>query len=569
MNAAGFLERSIMAALLIATISVIRIITKRYMHRKIFVILWGIVLLRLILPFSLTFNPPVSSGLEFTREITSYLSEQHNKLYTGKQDVTDAENISSAHIDASYSTHSSDDMDGLSAGTDRKSSTEVSGSYGVPLYSYSRMLLTGLWAAGAAIMFFILTASYLRSNRRIKEALPLNPDICNLYLGTRLTDWHKVRLLVSDQINTPVACGIWRPQIVFPKFMDMSDIQSVTYIIEHELCHLRRRDQIWKLAAAAALCLHWFNPFVWLMCYLIQQDLEISCDEEVIARLGDKAKEPYAMTLLRCAEKKSGLSILFSSFGKNIAQERIVTIMKYKKSNIFSIITAVVLIFGSLTVFASGTDMDDQASVFKECAVSLNLENVMLDQLLYYEPLGLTLDKDNKYLQYEGKPVRELYDENIGVYIAISNKEEMPEDNVDIRTVYDGDKLTGLRLATQEEYNARSESRDKHPKSTSVLFYLEMPELNRIICISSDSDFPYILARTKLPKEYIDNGFSLDPDSNAIYYKGNVVTFIQDSGYNYGTEKYLDDSTLRLKVIRDDSGSISEIKEIPPEEFKS
>lgn len=571
MNAIGFVERSILAAFLILIITVIRFMMKRRLHRKVFVILWVIVVFRLILPFSLQFPLPFSSGIEFAQEICNHLSEQYSYSDSDKEPALDGQEVISQDNTA-YRVDSIHNMDGHNTGIDKKNLAELPGNGKFFHSSYARLMVTGLWFAGTVIFASFFTVSYLRSSRKIKEALPIVPDTCDFRPELLTRGRHKVKLMVSDQLNTPVACGIWKPKIVFPRFLEISDKESMAYIMEHELCHLRRLDQVWKLMTAAALCLHWFNPFVWLMFLFIQQDLEISCDEEVIARLGDTAKKSYAMTLVHFAEQRSGFSILYSSFGKNIAQERIMAIMKYKKSNMCGIILAVVLIYSSLTVFAAGTNTDNQASVFKENAVTLKLGRAMLQQLLYYEPFGLSLDKDNGYLIYDNTPVRELYDENKGVLIAFSVKDTIPENHIDIRAVYDGDNLTSLSLATQEEYDARTKERDKYSQystTSEIIFFYKSEESNTLSGLSTDSDLPYVIVRTKLPKEYIDTGFSFNPDTQKLYYKEKIVSFIHDDGHNYRLGNTFMDNPLQLQIIRDDSGEISEIKEIPADELNS
>jgi hypothetical protein len=104
---------------------------------------------------------------------------------------------------------------------------------------------------------------------------------------------------------------------------------------------------------AAALCAHWFNPLVWVMYVLANRDIELSCDENVVRTLGEKTKSAYALTLIGLEEQRSGLSPLVSNFAKNAIEERIVSIMKIKKTSLVGILLAVVLVAGTTTAFAT------------------------------------------------------------------------------------------------------------------------------------------------------------------------------------------------------------------------
>lgn len=143
----------------------------------------------------------------------------------------------------------------------------------------------------------------------------------------------KVVILLSDRVNTPVTYGIFSPKIILPRTMDLTDHKALRFVLEHELVHIKCHDNLWKIVALAALCIHWFNPIVWIMQILFNRDLELTCDEKVITSVGAEQRQEYALTLINLAGNKSGISFLHSSFGKNVIKERIVSIMKYKKTS--------------------------------------------------------------------------------------------------------------------------------------------------------------------------------------------------------------------------------------------
>ncbi len=124
-------------------------------------------------------------------------------------------------------------------------------------------------------------------------------------------------------------------------------------MILHEYVHIQRFDAATKLLLTAVLCLHWFNPLVWLMYTLANRDLELSCDETVLRRFGGNAKSSYAHTLIQMEEKKSGLRPLCNSFSKNAIEERVTAIMKTKKTSLIAVVLAVLLVAGLGGVFAT------------------------------------------------------------------------------------------------------------------------------------------------------------------------------------------------------------------------
>ncbi len=177
----------------------------------------------------------------------------------------------------------------------------------------------------------------------------------------------KVRILVHDQIRSPLVFGMIRQSIVLPKGLLSLEQPQMQHILTHEMVHIRRHDNLRKLFCAAAVCVHWFNPAVWLMYLLFARDLELCCDEQVLAAYGRQGRQEYAMTLLTLAKNPKGTTLFCSGFWENPVKERIVAIMKYKKLTGTGILCAGMLLLGATSVFATngqaaGTKADaDQA----------------------------------------------------------------------------------------------------------------------------------------------------------------------------------------------------------------
>ena len=96
----------------------------------------------------------------------------------------------------------------------------------------------------------------------------------------------------SDLISSPLTYGILHPVILLPKKLDRNDQAALKYVLTHEYVHIRRFDAITKILFAAVLCIHWFNPLVWVMYVLANRDIELSCDAWVIRMMGEKIVPP-------------------------------------------------------------------------------------------------------------------------------------------------------------------------------------------------------------------------------------------------------------------------------------
>ncbi len=189
--------------------------------------------------------------------------------------------------------------------------------------------LSLIWLAGIAAMLVYSVVSYIRLRRKLVGAVPLRD---NIYL--------------ADRISTPFVTGLVRPKIYLPSSIGEREQE---YIILHEQRHIRRLDHVMKLLAFAALCLHWFNPLVWLAFVLAGKDMEMSCDEAVIKTLGVEIRADYSTSLLGLATGRRLIAGTPLAFGEGDTKGRIKNLAKWKKPVIWVVIIAV-LICGVLAV---------------------------------------------------------------------------------------------------------------------------------------------------------------------------------------------------------------------------
>ena len=213
-------------------------------------------------------------------------------------------------------------------------------------------LWTALWLAGAVAWAAFYAAAYIRCRRRFRESLPVDCPYVQAWQGhCRLR--RRVSIRQSGYVDAPLTYGIIRPVILLPKSTNWTDNERLNYVLEHELAHIRHFDAAAKLALTAAVCVHWFNPLVWLMRPLANRDMELGCDEAVVRRFGAGSRPAYARTLIAMEEHRSGLGPFASAFSRNAIEERIKAIMKMRKRSLAAVLAAVVLVCGVSVAFAT------------------------------------------------------------------------------------------------------------------------------------------------------------------------------------------------------------------------
>ena len=190
---------------------------------------------------------------------------------------------------------------------------------------YSVLILFGqyVWLVGAACMILRSMISCRKLRKRIEIAIPLRD---NLYL--------------ADNLESPFVVGLIRPQIYLPTNLSQREYD---YIILHEQHHIRRGDHIIKALAFLALCLHWFNPLVWLAFHLASKDREMSCDEAVVRKMGEGIRADYSESLLTLATGRRMIAGTPLAFGEGDPKGRIRNLAKWKKPALWVTVIAVIL----------------------------------------------------------------------------------------------------------------------------------------------------------------------------------------------------------------------------------
>ena len=324
----SLLQMSFSGAVFITAVVMIRAAAINKLPKKTFLVFWELVMVRLLIPFSI---PSVFSV---------YTLVTHGLSSAALPEITTDYNMPA--------------VEGVFAATGGMEQPPADILSSVSLWFI-------VWCAGMipAALFFVI--SYLRCLMEFRTALPVRSHYVEKWLEQQ-TLKRPVLVRQSDRISTPLTYGIFRPVILMPKKTDWKNEKQLQYILTHEYVHIYRYDTVTKLLAACALCVHWFNPFVWVMYRLFNRDIELACDESVIRQFGEKSKSAYSLMLINMEAAKSGLLPFCNNFSKNAVEERITAIMKMKKTSLFAICIAAMLIVGVTTTFATSAAGSDRES---------------------------------------------------------------------------------------------------------------------------------------------------------------------------------------------------------------
>lgn len=374
----SLLQMSIAGAVMILAIVVIRALAVNRLPKKTFLALWGVVLLRLFIPFSLPSVVSIYSLMGWQRTSAGITENGTGGGFAGLFLGNEATRIAQESASAL--------------------------PLGISIWKI-------IWIAGMLICALVFFTAYIRCFREFQMSLPVDNDMSQSWLKE-----HKLRRTISirqsDRISSPLTFGVLHPVILMPKKTDWENEDELKYVLEHEFVHIKRFDILSKLALIAAVCLHWFNPFVWIMYVLVNRDIELCCDETVVCRFGRETRASYARVLISMEETKSGFVPLCSHFSKNAIEERITAIMKTKKTTIISLVVALVLVVGIVAIFATSAQKEETSN--NATTANAVESGDAMEPDAEYASEGISL-KGNFWF-YNEKPIAGIYDDNGGIY---------------------------------------------------------------------------------------------------------------------------------------------------------
>ncbi|MCI9079247.1 MAG: hypothetical protein HFH68_10050 [Lachnospiraceae bacterium] len=310
--------------------------------------IWLVVIIRLLFPFTINFN--ITGN---TKQAENYFPET---LLTEKPEETEQlKNIQEIN-------------------TSGKENTTVNKNKQVnvlwileKLQASSRQNLFYIWLIIAIAIFIRKVTVYQNFNKYLKAgASEINSLAIWEITGILVEKYHirtNVNIYINNMVSSPLLTGFFKPCIILPsEKLEETDLHN---IISHELIHFKRKDMFYKWLVQFTACIHWFNPFIYLIIHETSRLCELSCDEAIIKNLDSKERKEYGNTLLNMADsrkklKTPGMSVTLNE-GWQLLKERLDKIMEFKKKTLScTVISAVLAFLLCVTAAAAGTPVIDK-----------------------------------------------------------------------------------------------------------------------------------------------------------------------------------------------------------------
>ena len=290
------INMSISASWLILAVLILRLVLKKA-PKWVNILLWGIVAIRLICPFS--FESALSlipSAETFPEKVISGPSFD---VQTG---ITPVDNRINDYLGDRY-------FEGVT----------------VPANNGNNIMtiLTIVWTIGILLLVAYTVISYWRLRRKVDTAVR-----------------YKDNIFQSENVKSPFVLGIIKPRIYLPFNMNGQDLE---HVVAHEQAHIHRKDHWWKPFGFLLLTIHWFNPLVWLAYVLLCRDIELACDEKVIKELGNEQRADYTQALVACSVNRRMIAACPLAFGEVGVKDRVKSVMNYKKPAFWGVVLAVIV----------------------------------------------------------------------------------------------------------------------------------------------------------------------------------------------------------------------------------
>ena len=287
---------SISASWLVLVVLILRFVLKKA-PKWVNILLWGIVAIRLICPFS--FESALSlipSAETFPEKVISGPSFD---VQTG---ITPVDNRINDYLGDRY-------FEGVT----------------VPANNGNNIMtiLTIVWTIGILLLVAYTVISYWRLRRKVDTAVR-----------------YKDNIFQSENVKSPFVLGIIKPRIYLPFNMNGQDLE---HVVAHEQAHIHRKDHWWKPFGFLLLTIHWFNPLVWLAYVLLCRDIELACDEKVIKELGNEQRADYTQALVACSVNRRMIAACPLAFGEVGVKDRVKSVMNYKKPAFWGVVLAVIV----------------------------------------------------------------------------------------------------------------------------------------------------------------------------------------------------------------------------------
>ena len=479
------LEMTLTGGVLILIVLLLRAILLNRLPKTAFIVMWAVVLVRLLLPVSFfgttTETVAEASEVSTVEAITPTEGSEVRKVITldsynsASQSATIAETAERANI------------------------------------------FRIVWLAGAVICAIVLAVSYILSIRRFNKSENLESDFIESFQSSNKLR-RTVTVKLSDKTTTPLTYGIIHPVILLPNGMDLSDQKQLKYVLMHEYIHIRKLDNLLKGISSAAVCIHWFNPLVWVMNRFLSRDIELRCDEALLRQCQGDCRADYALTLIDLEDKRRGFATAGTAFAMRASEERIRAIMKYRKITPASALTMALCITLLCTAFvgcgAVGTE-NQEIIVTEDTATDI-------EEVVAETTTETTAETTAEATANADTPVDQMYISNI---IDIESTDTLPDGMyISEGIVYkaDGTGVGSLLDANLSNYDDMViDGTGEAAKGYSFMAF----EFEITNCLSQEQDEDSV---EEADEEYITSNYSL-ADSYYPIFSGSLATTVYES----------------------------------------
>ncbi len=422
---------SISASWLILAVMMLRLILKRA-PKWVNVLLWGIVAIRLICPFSFESALSLVPSAETISE--NVISGSSLDVQTG---ITPVDSRINDYLEDRY-------FEGVTATASNDSSVMNT--------------LAIVWLIGILLLAVYTVISYIRLNGRVATAIRFKDNIFR-----------------SENVCSPFVLGMVKPRIYLPLNMNGGEAE---HVIAHERAHISRGDHWWKPLGFLLLTIYWFNPLMWLGYVLLCRDIELACDERVIKELSREQRADYSQALVTCSVSRRVLAACPIAFGEVGVKARVKSVMKYKKPKIWMIVAAVIICIAMAVCF-----LTDPIKIGDYFMLTDDGADSRSNRLSYDIKLGTSALGGEVYVEqwHDGECIKSapvvITEQIRSIDITMSERRE------------DG-KFTGTDIQIDTDpYNGSLLTYFEHPKEDKVLGWsFTGYEMNKKVSLSPNKD---------------------------------------------------------------------------------
>lgn len=382
------LNMSITAGWLIVAILCVRLLFRK-MPKWINCLLWGVVAIRLIIPFSIESALSLQPSAELIHVNTVEGGNTLPYVPAVDSNFDIVKNTFNPMLARTFSYSEEESVSPLQI------VTEVSAI---------------VWVAGIMVLLLIAFFSMINLSLKTRESLPCGDNV-----------------YICDGIKSPFIMGVIRPRIYLSSSLTEREIK---YIVAHERAHLKRKDYLWKPLGYLLLCIYWFNPLCWIAYTMLCKDIELACDEMVISNIDFENKKEYTRVLLSCATQRRAVMSCPLAFGEVGVKERVKTVLNYKRPKFIVTALAVVVCAVIAVCFLTNPKEEYKASITAQAEGKEESSEVQSAEPLHESEVQTSDENMNAY-----EPIDTDFTSNEDFYVVATSmsSREVEQFAMDIR----------------------------------------------------------------------------------------------------------------------------------------